>query len=43
MIANQALFERKRVGWGWRPAGWQGWAMTALAVVAVIVAARFIG
>jgi len=29
-------FQRRRAGLGWRPASWQGWLITALAVSAVI-------
>lgn len=30
-------FKRKLYGWGWTPARWQGWAVTA-AYVAIIIA-----
>ena len=29
-------FQRRRIGLGWRPAAWQGWVVTVLAVGAVI-------
>ena len=29
-------FQRRRIGLGWRPAAWQGWVITVLAVGAVI-------
>jgi ABC-2 type transport system ATP-binding protein len=29
-------FERRRVGLGWRPAGWQGWLITLVAVAAIV-------
>jgi hypothetical protein len=32
-------FGPKRFGWGYRPQTWQGWLVTALSVVAVVVAA----
>jgi hypothetical protein len=25
-----AWFRRKRLGWGWTPSSWQGWAVTLL-------------
>jgi hypothetical protein len=31
-------FGPKRFGWGYRPQTWQGWLVTALSVVAIIVA-----
>ena len=33
-------FGRKRVGWGLRPASWQGWAITGVYVVALVVLGR---
>ena len=32
-------FGRKRIGWGLRPASWQGWALTALYVFLVVALA----
>jgi hypothetical protein len=32
-------FGPKRIGWGYRPQTWQGWLVTALSVVAVVVTA----
>jgi ABC-2 type transport system ATP-binding protein len=31
-------FRRRRVGFGWRPASWQGWLITAVAVAGVVAA-----
>ncbi|HUC23818.1 MAG TPA: hypothetical protein VMA73_14005 [Streptosporangiaceae bacterium] len=31
-------FGPKRIGWGYRPQTWQGWLVTALSAVAVVVA-----
>jgi ABC-2 type transport system ATP-binding protein len=31
-------FQRRRVGIGWRPTGWQGWLISAVAVAALIAA-----
>lgn len=33
-------FGRKRIGWGLRPASWQGWALTGLYILVVLGAAR---
>jgi len=33
-------FRKKRFGWGVRPAGWQGWALTAVLIAALIGVAR---
>lgn len=35
-------FGRKRIGWGWRPVAWQGWAITLLIVVAAFLIFRFV-
>lgn len=32
-----AWFGPKRLGWGWEPVSWQGWAMTAVFVVAALL------
>lgn len=29
-------FEAKRYGWGWEPATWQGWLITALYIVLAV-------
>lgn len=35
-------FKRKLYGWGWTPATWQGWSITLLVIVAILVnALRF--
>jgi hypothetical protein len=28
-------FRRKRIGWGWSPGTWEGWAIVVLPLVAV--------
>src|SRR5258708_6587633 len=35
-MRSQRWFQRRRVGFGWRPADWHGWAITLFAIVAVI-------
>lgn len=35
----QPWFGRKRIGWGWSPRTWQGWAVTAGFVSLVAVSA----
>ncbi len=35
-MRSQRWFQRRRVGLGWRPADWHGWAITLIAVAAVI-------
>jgi ABC-2 type transport system ATP-binding protein len=35
-MRSHRWFQRRRVGLGWRPADWHGWAITLLAVAAVI-------
>lgn len=32
-------FKRKLFGWGWTPATWQGWVITGLYIVVVLMAA----
>jgi hypothetical protein len=36
-------FKRKRYGWGWTPATWQGWAAVVLLVLAVVAAGLALG
>jgi hypothetical protein len=33
-------FKRKTYGWGWTPATWQGWAVTAFYILAIIALFR---
>lgn len=33
-------FKRKRYGWGWYPATWQGWAVTLVYVGLIVFFAR---
>ena len=35
-MGSRQWFRRRRIGLGWRPAGWQGWLITLVAVAAVI-------
>ena len=35
-MRSQRWFQRRRVGFGWRPADWHGWVVTLFAVAAVI-------
>ena len=35
-------FVRKRAGWGVRPASWQGWVVTLLMLVAVLLLVRLL-
>jgi ABC-2 type transport system ATP-binding protein len=35
-MRSQRWFQRRRIGFGWRPADWHGWAITMLAVTALI-------
>ena len=37
-MRSRRLFQRRRVGFGWRPADWRGWAITGLAAAAAITA-----
>ena len=36
-MTDKPWFRPKRIGWGWSPASWQGWAVLA-AVAAVLIA-----
>ena len=33
-------FARKTIGWGWTPASWQGWLVTAAYVAIVVMLGR---
>ena len=33
-------FGRKRFGWGWSPCSWEGWLLTALVVLVIMVLVR---
>ena len=35
-------FRPKTIGWGWSPASWEGWAVTALAIAAIVAVARLL-
>lgn len=35
-------FKRKLYGWGWYPASWQGWLVTAVYILVVLAAAMTI-
>ena len=35
-LTARPWFRRRRVGLGWRPVSWQGWAVTAVAVIAIL-------
>jgi len=42
-LSSHTWFRRRRVGFGWRPVSWQGWAVTLAAVtsaIAVVVSLR---
>src|SRR6185437_8387878 len=42
-MRSQTWFQRRRIGFGWRPASWQGWLVTLLAaggLVAVLTLLR---
>lgn len=35
---NTAIwFKRKRYGWGWTPATWQGWTVTAVYIILILI------
>ena len=38
MITKHPWFGPKRIGWGWRPISWEGWAATAIFAAIVIAA-----
>ena len=40
---GQPWFVRRRVGFGWRPASWQGWVITAVAVALAVAAIAAFG
>lgn len=35
-------FGRKRLGWGWGPRSWEGWAIIGLLVAAAILAKQLL-
>jgi ABC-2 type transport system ATP-binding protein len=37
-MRSQGWFQRRRVGFGWRPASWQGWLLTLLAAAGIVAA-----
>jgi hypothetical protein len=39
-MKNKLWFRAKMFGWGWFPISWEGWAVTALYVIALIPYAR---
>lgn len=36
-------FKRRRYGWGWTPATWQGWSLTLAMVVLIVLPAILAG
>ncbi len=36
-LSSRRWFQRRRIGFGWRPLSWQGWVVTLLAVAAAAV------
>lgn len=36
-ITKTAWFGPKRIGWGWRPVSWQGWAVALLFLALIII------
>ena len=43
MITRRPWFGPKRIGWGWRPVSWQGWAATAVSLAVVCAAYASLG
>jgi ABC-2 type transport system ATP-binding protein len=41
-MRSHRWFQRRRVGFGWRPADWHGWAITLVAVAAVVAVLVFL-
>lgn len=39
-MTRQPWFGRKRAGWGLRPTTWQGWALTGVYVLVVVLLAK---
>ena len=37
MLTSQPWFGPKTFGWGWTPVSWQGWLLSALCVVVVVL------
>jgi ABC-2 type transport system ATP-binding protein len=35
-MGSKRWFQRRRIGFGWRPASWQGWVITAVALTAAV-------
>ena len=33
-------FKSKRFGWGWQPCSWEGWVVTGVFVVLIIIASK---
>ena len=41
-MPSQLWFRARRYGWGWAPATWQGWAVLAVYVIAVLAWAAYL-
>lgn len=37
-----AWFRKKKIGYGWTPNNWKGWAVTFIGIVAVAVCVRWL-
>lgn len=40
MKTKKLWFKAKLYGWGWQPITWQGWAVTLLYIVAIVLNAK---
>ena len=36
-MARKLWFMAKRYGWGWTPCSWEGWLVTLLAVIVIVL------
>jgi len=42
MADRRLWFKRRRYGWGWVPATWEGWAVLAVYVAVVLAAGQLV-
>jgi len=41
-MTKKIWFRRKRYGWGWVPASWEGWTSITIIIIAVLFVGRYL-
>lgn len=41
-ITKEPWFGKRRIGWGWTPITWQGWIITLILILIILVDAKYL-